>query len=147
MRIMKKMFIVAGVFVLFSLQGFCQSKKFQDIKGRWTIIGEQGPEISLEIIDSADMVLTYMGEEKKMLNYKIDFSKSPAWFDFSVKDTTSSILNVKSIIEIVNESLIKWQLFVDEDRPDHFSSSKGELFYLKREKINANSNAVSLSKE
>jgi hypothetical protein len=144
---MKRIFTVAGVFILFSFPGVCQSKKFQDIVGRWTVIGELGQEVHLEIIDSSDIMLTYMGEEKKMLNYKIDFSKSPAWFDFSVKDTTSSILNVKSIIEIVNESLIKWQLFVDEDRPDHFSSSKGELFYLKREKINANSNAVSLSKE
>ena len=147
MRIMKKIFIAAGVFVLFSLPGFCQSKKVQDIIGRWTVIDEQGPGVRLEIIDSADIMLTYMGEEKKILNYKIDFSKSPAWFDFSVKDTTSSILNVKSIIEIVNDGVIKWQLFVDEDRSDHFSSGKGELFYLKREKVSTNSNAVSLKKE
>jgi hypothetical protein len=140
---MKKIFIVAGVFILFSLPGFCQSKKFQDIIGRWTVIGEQGPEVRLEIIDSADIMLTYMGEEKKMLNYKIDFSKSPAWFDFSVKDTTSSILNVKSIIEVINDGVIKWQLFVDEDRPDHFSSGKGELFYLKR--ATKNPNTVSLT--
>jgi hypothetical protein len=147
MRIMKKIFILAGVFVLFSLPGFCQSKKIQDIIGRWTVIGEQGPEVRLEIIDSADIMLTYLGEEKKMLNYKIDFSKSPAWFDFSVKDTSSSMVNVKSIIEIINDGLIKWQLFVDENRPDHFSSGKGELFYLKKEKVNTSPNAVSLSKE
>jgi hypothetical protein len=144
---MTKVFIVAGVFVLFSLPGFCQSKKFQDIIGRWTVISEQDPGVRLEIIDSADIMLTCMGEEKKMLTYKIDFSKSPAWFDFSIKDTTSSILNVKSIIEIINEGVIKWQLFVDEDRPNHFSSGKGELFYLKREKASTNSNAVSLRKE
>jgi hypothetical protein len=138
MRIMKKIFILAGVFVLFSLPGFCQSKKIQDIIGRWTVIGEQGPEVRLEIIDSADIMLTYLGEEKKMLNYKIDFS---------VKDTSSSMVNVKSIIEIINDGLIKWQLFVDENRPDHFSSGKGELFYLKKEKVNTSPNAVSLSKE
>ena len=75
---MKKIFIAAGVFVLVSLPAFCQPKKIQDIIGRWNVIGEQDPGVHLEIIDSADIVLTCMGEEKKMLNYKIDFSKSPA---------------------------------------------------------------------
>jgi hypothetical protein len=139
---MKKISIVAVVFVFFSLRCFCQPKKIQDIIGRWTVVGE-GPEAGLEIIDSADIVISYLGEEKKVLNYKIDFSKSPSWFDFSVKDTSSSVVNIKSIMEIINDGLIKWQLFVDEDRPDHFSSGKGELFYLKR--VNTNSNTVPLS--
>jgi hypothetical protein len=143
---MKKLFIAAGVLISFSLHPFCQSKKIQDIIGRWNIIGDQNAAVRLEIIDSADISLTYMGEEKKILNYKMDFSKSPLWFDFSVKDTSSSIMNVKSIMEVINDGLIKWQVFVDEDRPDHFSSGKGELFYLKKEKINTNANTVSLSK-
>jgi hypothetical protein len=139
---MKKTFIIGGFLILFSLHSFCQTKKFQDMIGYWAVAGEQGPGAGLEIIDSVDIVITYMGEQKKIFNYKIDFSKSPAWFDFSVNDT-SSVLNVKSILEIINDSLIKWQLFVDEDRPDHFSTGKGELFYLI--KARTNSNTVSLS--
>jgi hypothetical protein len=34
----------------------------------------------------------------------------------------------------MNDSMIKWQLFVDEDRTDHFSSTKGELYYLRKTK-------------
>ena len=145
MRIMKRMLIFAVAFILFNLHSFCQSKKIQDIIGRWTIVGEQDPAIHLEIIDSTDILFTYNGDERKILNYKIDFSKSPAWFDFSVKDTASSVVNVKSIMEIINDSLIKWQLFIDEDRPNHFSSDMGELFYLKKEKANTGSNTVLLS--
>ena len=138
---MKKIFI-AGALVLFCLHGFCQVKKFQDIIGRWAVVGEQNPGAGLEIIDSADIVITYMGEQKKILDYKIDFSRSPAWFDFSVGDT-SSVLNVKSIMEIINDGLIKWQLFVDEDRSNHFSTGKGELFYLIKAKTNPNTVSMS----
>ncbi|HEX6846413.1 MAG TPA: hypothetical protein VF144_05520, partial [Chitinophagaceae bacterium] len=72
-------------------------------------------------------------EKKKLTDYKIDFQKSPIWFDFSTSDSSSTV-SVKTLLEIVNDSLIKWQLFVDEDRTVHFSSSKGELYYLRKAK-------------
>ena len=74
-----------------------------------------------------------MGEKKMILDYKIDFQKSPIWFDFSTGDSSSTVA-VKSLLEIMNDSMIKWQLFVDEDRTDHFSSTKGELYYLRKAK-------------
>jgi len=81
-----------------------------------------------------------MGEKKKIIDYKIDFQKSPIWFDFSTGDSSTVVL-VKSLLEIMNDNMIKWQLFVDEDRTDHFSSTKGELYYLRKVKP-ANSNAI-----
>ena len=72
-----------------------------------------------------------MGEKKSIIDYKIDFTKSPIWFDFSTKDSTST-LRVKSLLQIIGDDMIKWQLFIEEDRPNHFSSAKGELFYLKK---------------
>lgn len=112
-------------------------KNIKDITGRWEVAGEQDAGCALEIVDSNTIMLTFMGEKKKMLEYKIDFSHSPYWFDFTVSDT-SSVISVKSLLEVVNDSMIKWQLFVDEDRTDHFSSSKGELFYLRRNLTPAN---------
>jgi hypothetical protein len=81
-----------------------------------------------------------MGEKKRLIDYKIDFQRSPIWFDFSTSDSSSVVL-VKSLLEIMNDNMIKWQLFVDEDRTDHFSSTKGELFYLRKAKT-TNSNAI-----
>jgi len=134
---MKKILGPLGLLVLFTFQGFSQKKQFRDIIGSWKVTGEQASGASLEITDSTEMVFTYQGEKKKILDYNIDFSKSPAWFDFSINDT-ASVVKVKSIMEVINDSMIKWQLFIDEDRPDHFSSGKGELFYLIKEKPNAN---------
>ena len=132
---MKQIFIVIAACLL-SISASAQIKKFRDIIGTWEIAGEQNAGASLQIIDSSTIVLTYMGERKNITDYKIDFTKSPIWFDFSAKDSIST-LQVKSLLQIFGDDTIKWQLFVDEDRPGHFSSSKGELFYLKRSKSNS----------
>jgi hypothetical protein len=109
--------------------------------GCWEIVSDQTDSARLEIIDSSTIILSFMGEKKRIIDYKIDFEKSPIWFDFSTSGDSSSVVLVKSILEIMNDNLIKWQLFVDEDRTDHFSSTKGELYYLRKAKP-ANSNAI-----
>ena len=114
-------------------EAFNQQKQLKDLVGRWEIIGEQSDSASLEIIDSSTIILNYMGERKKIIEYKIDFQRSPIWFDFSTGDSSSTVM-VKSLLEVMNDSMIKWQLFVDEDRTEHFSSTKGELYYLRKAK-------------
>jgi hypothetical protein len=129
---MKKIFFV--LMTLFAgTQAFNQQKQLKDLIGRWEIVGEQSDSACLEVIDSSTIILNYMGEKKRIVDYKIDFQKSPIWFDFSTGDSSSTVV-VKSLLEIMNDSMIKWQLFVDEDRTDHFSSTKGELYYLRKTK-------------
>jgi hypothetical protein len=136
---MKKIFVM--LIILFAgTQAFNQQKQFKDLVGRWEIVGDQEDSASLEVIDSSTIILSYMGEKKKIIDYKIDFQRSPIWFDFSTSDSSSIVL-VKSLLEIMNDNMIKWQLFVDEDRTDHFSSTKGELFYLRKSKP-ASSNGI-----
>ena len=43
----------------------------------------------------------------------------------------------KAVLQVMNDSVIKWQLFVGEERARYFTSSKGELYYLKRSKKEA----------
>ena len=114
-------------------QAFNQQKQLKDLIGRWEIVGEQSDSACLEVIDSSTIILNYMGEKKRIVDYKIDFQKSPIWFDFSTGDSSSTVV-VKSLLEIINDNMIKWQLFVDEERTDHFSSTKGELYYLRKTK-------------
>ena len=130
---MKKIFLML-IILLAGKQAFNQQKQFKDLVGRWEIVGEKDDSASLEVIDSSTIILSYMGEKKRIIDYKIDFQKSPIWFDFSTVDSASSIVAVKSILEMLNDNMLKWQLFLDEDRTDHFSSTKGELFYLRKAK-------------
>lgn len=133
---MKKIFLAIIVIAFINVEGSSQQKNLKDLIGRWEIIGEQNAGACLEIIDSSTMILIYNGETRKIKDYKIDFAKSPIWLDFTTEDSTSVVI-VKSILEIVNDNMLKWQLFLDEERSDHFSTSKGELFYLRKAKGNA----------
>jgi len=128
--------LFAFIFLLTALAGFGQRKKIQDLTGKWEIAGEQQAGGALEVIDSSTIYLTYMGEKKKILDYQVDFSKTPYWFDFTIQDT-AGIVKVKSLLEVMNDSVIKWQLFIGEERANYFTSSKGELYYLKRAKKEA----------
>ena len=129
---MKKIFVMLIILTV-EAQAFGQQKQFKDLVGRWEILGEQEDSASLEVIDSSTIILSFMGEKKRIIDYKIDFQRSPIWFDFSTGDSSSAI-GVKSLLEIMNDNMIKWQLFVDEDRTEHFSSTKGELYYLRKAK-------------
>jgi hypothetical protein len=140
---MKRMIVITGILVLLVTTGFGQQKNLKDLVGRWEIVGEQDDSASLEVIDSSTIILNYMGEKKRIIDYKIDFQKSPIWFDFSTSGDSSSVVLVKSLLEIMNDNMIKWQLFVDEDRTDHFSSTKGELFYLRKAKPVTSNSIVS----
>jgi hypothetical protein len=132
-RMKKVLLIIVSLVCVSGLFG--QREKFNTMIGRWDIVGEQDAGASLEIIDSATIVLTYMGEKRKISHYTIDFSRSPYWFDFSAEDSASTV-QVKSLIQIVGAGIIKWQLFIDEERSPYFTAEKGETYYLKKSRPN-----------
>ena len=99
---MKKFVIVVVTILVLGSATFGQARKFNNMVGLWEMVGEQESGGSLQIVDSATILIRFMGEEKTILSYNIDFSKSPYWFDFSCKDTTS-ISHFKSLIEFVGD--------------------------------------------
>lgn len=114
-----------------------QEKKFKPMIGLWEFVDQDNSKGSLEIIDNRTILIRFKSEEKKLLNYNIDFTKSPFWFDFSVSDTASSTQHFKSLIDFVNEDILKWQIF-DGERSNHYSSSTGDILYLKRVRAKSN---------
>ncbi|MBC7872613.1 MAG: hypothetical protein H7Y01_01380 [Ferruginibacter sp.] len=139
---MKKNLLTPVICLLLSVAANSQLKKITDIRGHWDIAGEQNAGASLQILDSSTIILTYMGKKMNIIDYKIDFTKSPVWFDFSTKDTGSAVM-IKSLLQVIGDDMIKWQLFLDEERPSHFSSTKGEMFYLKKARTGITTAAVS----
>jgi hypothetical protein len=126
---MKKILLIcACIAISFSVLA---QRKFSDMIGRWDIAGEQNAGASLEIIDSSTMILNYMGETRRISNIKMDFSKTPVWIDFTTQDSSATLQTIKGLVEI-GDNVMKWQLFVDEERTRYFTSRKGELLYLKR---------------
>lgn len=130
MKTILRIIAIGGLF-LFSVSGYGQNSKFKDIAGKWEVVGDPKANATLTIIDSSTIEFSYMGEKKTISNYTIDYSKSPYWLDFTATDSSASF-HVKSILQKVGDDVLKWQLFIDEDRSPYFTASKGEVFYLKK---------------
>lgn len=143
---MKRIICAIGLSMMITLGANAQTSttRFQDIIGNWEIVGEGDAGAGLQVIDSNTIILTYMGEARKLTDYKMDLSKSPCWFDFWAEDS-SSVIQVKSILKKEGNDVIKWQLFIDEERSPHFTASKGELLYLRRTKQISNNGVVAAS--
>jgi len=104
-----------------------QNTSIKSLVGKW----ETEDGAGLEVIDSARMFVTYGKERKPILSYQADFSKSPCWFDFVVKDTAQKLSTLKSLLLLDND-VLKWQVFEDGNRPSNFASDKGEIVILRR---------------
>lgn len=113
--------------IVFSNSSIGQNLSWKNLTGRWE--GADGGGI--EVVDSSKVYLIYGSQRKQLSNYKVDFSKTPAWFDFTVSDS-SQTTSVRSLLLMVNDDLLKWQVFEDDNRPAHFSSDNGDLLYLRR---------------
>jgi hypothetical protein len=114
-----------------------QIKTYAELVGKWEIVGEGMQGATLEIIDSSNIYLTYDGQRKKAHSISLDTRRNPAWFDFSVPDSTDSTpgdLRIKTLLQVYGNGVMKWQLFLDDERSEYFTASKGEMFYLKKSK-------------
>lgn len=117
-----------GFFVLIlSATTSAQNTSIKSLVGRWETIDGAG----LEIIDSSRIFVTYGEERRPILSYQADFSKSPCWFDFVVKDTAQKLSTIKSLLLLDND-VLKWQVFEDGDRPTNFAADKGDIVILRR---------------
>jgi hypothetical protein len=126
--IMKKILMPLIALMLAWSQVAAQSYTLKNLKGRW----ESSDGGGIEILDSNKVYLIYGSERKLVDSFQADFSKSPCWFDLSIKSSAEKI-DMKTLLLIVNEDLLQWQIF-ENDRPDHFSAEKGEMVYLRRKK-------------
>jgi hypothetical protein len=126
---MKELFTLLVAFVC-STALWAQGRSFQHLIGVWEAVDSENQSGGLEFIDSQRIFLVYGKERKQATLIRFDFSKSPCWFDFTLKDSTG-VLNLKSLLLFVNDDLIKWQVFDGEGRPADFSEKTGQMVYLR----------------
>lgn len=110
-----------------------QGRSFQQLVGSWEAVDSENQSGGLEIVDSQRIFLVYGKERKPIASCKFDFSKSPCWFDFTLKDSTNTMA-MKSILLFVNDDLIQWQVFDGDARPAHFTEGSGQMVYLRRKR-------------
>ena len=129
-----KTFIVVMLLGLFSFNNLsAQTRDIRQLIGKWEAVDSENQKGGLEVVDSSTIYLVFGTEKKRIASYKADFTKSPVWFDFVIKDE-SNTLQLKSLILFVNDDLIQWQVSEGDIRPANFSQTNGEMMYLRRKK-------------
>lgn len=122
-----KQFLILSALVLFQLAGFSQKRSFKDLIGRW----ESPDGAGLEFLDSSRIFIVYGQERKPILSYEADFTKSPAWFDFVIRDTAEKLSKMKSLLSLEND-VLRWQVFEEGERPASFIPGRGDVVILQR---------------
>ncbi|HWJ91043.1 MAG TPA: hypothetical protein VNR87_08010 [Flavisolibacter sp.] len=116
------------------LIGLAPSLRAQDpclknLFGKW----ESSAGAGIEVLDSSHIFIVYGKEKKQVASYQADFSKSPCWFDFTIRDSGQSF-NVQSLLLFVSNDVVQWQVFDEGTRPSAFTSGRGEMVYMRRKR-------------
>jgi hypothetical protein len=129
---MKKVWLAVYIMLL-CITSSAQNRTIENLIGVWQAVTEQNESGGLEVVDSTKIYLVYGDEKLPITSYKLDLSKSPGWFDFTI-NRNSNLVVLKSLILFVNDDLVQWQIFDGDSRPIYFAADKGDMVYLKRKK-------------
>ena len=122
---MKKVGIVIAFLLGTCSSMMAQQRVWKDLRGRWEASDGSG----IEIVDSTRIFLFYKDEKKTVSNFTTDLSKTPGWFDFTVKDSSEEH-RVQSLMHFISDDLVQWQIF-EGQRPTNFDPSR-EVIFLRR---------------
>jgi hypothetical protein len=128
---MKKIMVLCVVVILTFNLSYSQNKNIQTLVGMWECTDQQNDQGSLEILDSSKIFISYMGEKKQVINYKIDFSKTPYWFSLTIKDN-DQIISIKSFLYFVDDNNIKWEIFLADASGNNMMDNSSEVVMLRR---------------
>jgi len=123
------MLVLLGTLFSFN-KTVAQNRDLSFLVGRWEAIQGKNAGGGFEVVDTSKIYLFFGKERKPLVSFEADFSRSPAWLDFTVKDTAGNI-KLQSLLQIITDDLIQWQLF-DGTRADQFTSARGEILFLRR---------------
>jgi hypothetical protein len=126
---MKKLLVTLLIAIGLGPSVQAQTPCIKNLVGKW----ESPVGAGIEVVDSSHIFIVYGKDKKLVSSYQADFSKSPCWFDFTIKDSSQSF-TVQSLLLFVSNDLVQWQVFDDGSRPSTFTSEKGEMVYMRRKK-------------
>jgi len=128
---MNKLFLVVLLF-LAAGSALAQTSTYKDFLGKWGATDEEKHVGSLNFLDSSRLLMSMMGREPVRVFYRLDVSGTPAKLDV-YRDPSRTGISLKCLIQLVGPNSLKWQVFPDGNRPDHFKdNSDGTLIVLKK---------------
>lgn len=118
------------ILVLLWLLPFFNTTVAQSLEGRLEVKDSKKAHGLEMTVDTGKIFLVFGKEQKPLVSFQADFSKLPAWFDFTLKDTAGNI-KLQSLLHISNDNQILWQLF-EGTKPNRIVTGWGEILRRKQ---------------
>jgi hypothetical protein len=108
-------------FLSLSIFSIClgQNNTRINLIGKWEAKDSKGITGSINFIDSVNIIVTIPGQPLPRGTYTINTTKDPFWFDITIKQGKKNLI-MKSLLKLINETTLKWQVFLDGNRPNSF---------------------------
>lgn len=124
---MKKLLVTFAASII-TVSAFAQARSIKNLFGHWECVDQKNERGSLEFSDSSKVYISFMGEKKTVASFDIDFSKTPYWFSFALKEQGETLV-VKSFLYFIDDNNIKWEVFMPDEEGNPVSS---EVVLLRR---------------
>ena len=131
---MKRVLILCTSLFIFINFSFSQNRNIENLMGSWECIDQKDDHGSFEFLDSSKVFFTYMGEKKEVVNYKVDFSKTPYWFSLTLKDEKGTI-DIKSFLYFIDDNNIKWEVVLVDEGGKNLTDNSTEVVMLRRKSM------------
>jgi hypothetical protein len=128
---MKQVLIICTSLFILINSSFAQTRNIENLMGSWECIDQKDDRGSFEFLDSSKVYFTYMGEKKEVVNYKVDFSKTPYWFSLTLKDEKETI-DIKSFLYFIDDNNIKWEVVLVDEGGKNLTDNTTEIVMLRR---------------
>ena len=131
---MKSKIIIAALLSLFAiLPAAAQNNITSKLIGKWEATDSQKVTGRLNFLDSINIFVNIPDHPMPPGTYTIDPTKTPMWFDITIKQG-NKIAILKGLLKLINDNTLKWQIFQDGKRPDKFIKENSDNTIILKKK-------------
>lgn len=116
-----KVNILSFLFILFSVSVFAQKPHTaKDLLGKWEGKDSRSEVGGLFFLKNNKAIVNARGSYSPAMNYTADFASNPVKIDLSVQNPNGGHMNLKGLLQFIDNNTIKFQIFPGSNRPNNF---------------------------
>jgi len=114
-------YIVTFLLILGSVSVFAQKPHTaKDLLGKWEGKDSHSEVGGLIFLKNNKAVVNARGSYSPAMDYTADFTTSPIKIDLSVQNPNGGRMNLKGLLQFIDNNTIKFQIFPGSNRPNNF---------------------------
>ena len=125
--------ILTLLLILLSVTLFAQKHTSKDLIGKW-----EGKDVRSEVgglifLANSKVILSMRGSNSPAMTYSADFTSNPIKIDLSLTAQNGTKMQMKGLLQFIDNNTLKFQVFPKGDRPANFDAlSSQNVVMLKR---------------